>query len=474
MIPDRILLPLIVASALFMETLDSTVLATSLPAIAADFGESPIHLKLALTSYLLSLAVFIPASGWVADRFGARNVFRVALLIFILASIACGLSTSIGEIVAARVAQGIGGAMMVPVGRLVILRSVKKSELVGALAWFTVPALLGPVLGPPLGGFITTYFDWRWIFWINVPVGLLGILLATLFFPDIRGELREKFDGRGFLLAGVGLATFVTGLTTIGLGVLPAGWVVGLVAIGISLLAGYVWHSRRVANPILDLRLLRLVTFRSSFTGGLLFRIGVGALPFLLPLLLQLAFGMTPFELGMITLATAAGSMAMKFIAAPILRRLGFKTVLIATALIASVFTLTLIAFTSSTPVGVMVAVLLVGGFFRSLQFTSLNSIAYDEVPANRISRASAMMSVMQQLGVSIGISVAAISLTLTSGGDPVVRSDFAIPFVVIALIAASSTLVYRRLPANAGSEMSGHRRPVLTETDVIEVPEPR
>ncbi len=474
MIPDRILLPLIVASALFMETLDSTVLSTSLPAIAADFGESPIALKLALTSYLLSLAVFIPASGWVADRFGARLVFRLALFIFIAASVACGLSNSIGEIVAARVAQGIGGAMMVPVGRMVILRSVKKSELVGALAWLTVPALIGPMLGPPLGGFITTYWDWRWIFWINVPVGILGIVLATLYFPDIRGEKRERFDTRGFFLAGVGLAAFVTGSTTIGLDVVPLPWVAALLVIGVALLAAYVRHSRRVANPILDLRLLRLTTFRIGISGGLLFRIGVGALPFLLPLLLQLAFGMTAFQSGLITLASAAGAMAMKFIAAPILRRFGFKRVLIASALIGAGFSLVLTSFSAATPVAVMVAVLLVGGFFRSLQFTSVNSMAYDEVPAERMGRASAMASMAQQLGLSIGISVAAMTLNATSGGGDIVRADFVIPFVVIALIAASAILIYRRLPADAGEEMSGHRRAVITDPEVIEMPAPR
>lgn len=474
MIPDRILLPLIVASALFMETLDATVLATALPAIADDFGESPINLKLALTSYLLSLAVFIPASGWLADRFGVRLIFRAALIIFTLASIACGLSNSMGELVAARVVQGIGGAMMVPVGRLVILRSVKKSELVGALAWFTVPALLGPVLGPPLGGFITTYFDWRWIFWINIPVGIAGVVLSTIFFPDIRAEERERFDTRGFFLLGFGLATFVTGSTTIGLGVLPTAVVISLLVVGATLLALYVWHSRRVPSPIIDLRLLRLTTFRASIAGGFLFRMGAGALPFLLPLMLQLAFGMTPFESGAVTFVMAIGSIAMKFVAVPILRQFGFKRVLIASALMTGAFTAAPATFTPATPIAVMVAILMIGGFVRSLQFTSLNSIAYDEVPAERVSRASAMTSVVQQLAMSVGISVAAISLSLTSSGDEIVRGDFIVPFLLIALIGAASFFVYWRLPTSAGEEISGHRRQVMTETDVVDVPDRR
>ncbi|MGD9740984.1 MAG: MFS transporter, partial [Bauldia sp.] len=279
MIPNRILLPLIVACALFMENLDATVLSTALPTIAAEFGESPIHMKLALTSYLLSLAVFIPASGWLADRFGVRLVFRAALVVFTVSSLLCGLSGSIGELVAARVAQGIGGAMMVPVGRLVILRSVKKSEVVQAFAWLTIPALIGPVVGPPLGGFITTYFDWRWIFWINIPIGILGLILATIFFPDIRDEKPERFDARGFFLVAFGLATFVTGSTSLGLGVIPPWLVATLLAVGAVLLAGYILHALRVPAPILDLRLLKLKTFRASIIGGFLFRMGIGATP---------------------------------------------------------------------------------------------------------------------------------------------------------------------------------------------------
>jgi EmrB/QacA subfamily drug resistance transporter len=474
MIPDRILLPLIVASALFMETLDATVLSTALPAIAADFGESPITLKLALTTYLLSLAVFIPASGWIADRFGVRLVFRLALVVFTLASIACGLSNSIGELVAARVVQGIGGAMMVPVGRLVILRSVKKSELVAALAWFTVPALIGPVLGPPLGGFITTYLEWRWIFWINVPVGILGVVLATIFFPDIRGETKERFDGLGWFLAGAGLATFVTGSTSIGLGVLPYALVFVLLAVGAALLAGYVWHSRRTQNPILDLGLLRHATFRASIVGGLLFRVGVGATPFLMPLMLQLAFGMTPFESGAVTFVMAFGAIVMKFLAGPILRWFGFRSILIATALVAALFTAAPAAFTITTPVAMMVVVLLVGGFFRSLQFTSLNAIAYDEVSTESISRASALSSVVQQLGMSIGISVAAMALSATSSGDAIVRADFILPFVLTGVISAVAAFAYWRLPTGAGAEISGHRRQVIAEADAVEIPPQR
>ncbi|MCB1497456.1 MAG: MFS transporter [Bauldia sp.] len=459
--PDRILLPLIVACALFMENLDATVLSTALPAIAKDFDANPIHLKLALTSYLLAIAIFIPASGWLADRHGARLVFRLAILTFVTGSILCGLSSSIPEIVAARIVQGIGGSMMVPVGRLVILRSIDKRDLVGSLAWLTVPALIGPVMGPPVGGFITTYFEWRWIFWINVPVGVLGLVLATLYIPDIRGADRPRFDARGFALAGLGLALFMSGSTTLGLDLLPLGYVFAMLAGGGALLLAYIAHSRRVAAPIIDLSLFRIHTFRTSMVGTMLFRIGVGATPFLLPLLLQLGFGMTPFRSGMITFAAAIGALAMKFAAPPILRRHGFRSVLVVNAVVAGLFVMLPAAFVPTTPVWLMTGLLLVGGFFRSLQFTSVNALAFADIPPDRMSRATTMTSVAQQLALSIGISVGAIMVQLTSAatGGEIAASSFWPAFLVVGMLTTASTVPFMRLAHDAGHEMSGHRR---------------
>jgi EmrB/QacA subfamily drug resistance transporter len=254
----RYFVTLIVAVALFMETMDSTVIATSLPAIAADLHQDPIALKLALTSYLLSLAVFIPLSGWMADRFGARTVFRAAIVVFTLGSALCGFAQGLGDFVLFRVIQGMGGAMMVPVGRLVILRTVPKAELISALAWLTIPALMGPVIGPPLGGFITTYISWRWIFWINIPVALLGIALITRFIPDVREKTSTGFDLRGFLLIGPGLSLFLTGITLMGLGLVDQQTVVALTLGGAALLAAYVWHAFRDPEPIIDLKLLAI------------------------------------------------------------------------------------------------------------------------------------------------------------------------------------------------------------------------
>jgi len=314
------LIPLIVATALFMENMDSTVIATSLPAIAADIGTSPLTLKLAITSYLLSLAVFIPASGWTADRFGARMVFAIAVAVFMAGSIGCAMSSSVTDFVIARILQGMGGAMMTPVGRLVLLRSVDKSALVNAMAWVTVPALIGPVIGPPLGGFITTYFSWHWIFLINIPIGLVGIVLALKFIDPIRGELPERFDLYGMMLSGVGLGGIAFGLSVAGLNLLPWPIVAGLVGIGAISMTLYVMHARKTGSPVLDFGLLRLPTMRASIIGGFLFRLGIGALPFLLPLLMQVGFGLSPFKSGLVTFGSSLGAMGMKALAARIIR----------------------------------------------------------------------------------------------------------------------------------------------------------
>src|SRR6201982_795325 len=272
------LIPLIVATALFMENMDSTVIATSLPAIAADIGTSPLTLKLAITSYLLSLAVFIPASGWTADRFGARIVFSVAVAVFMVGSIGCAISTSVTDFVIARILQGMGGAMMTPVGRLVLLRSVDKSALVNAMAWVTVPALIGPIIGPPLGGFITTYFSWHWIFLINIPIGLVGIVMALKFIDPIKSIDPEPFDLYGLLLAGVGLAGIAFGLSVAGLNLLPWSVVAALVGVGSISMTLYILHARRVGSPVLDFSMLRLLTLRAAIIGGSLFRLGTRAL----------------------------------------------------------------------------------------------------------------------------------------------------------------------------------------------------
>ncbi len=454
---------LIVACAIFMETLDGTVISTSLPAIAADLHQDPITLKLALTSYLLSLAIFIPASGWAADRFGARTIFRLAILVFTFGSILCGVSSTLLEFIGARMVQGLGGAMMVPVGRLVLLRSVDRSEMVPALAYIMIPALLGPMVGPPIGGFVTTYLHWRWIFFINVPIGALGILLVSLFIKNIRAEEAWPLDVKGFVLLGSGLAALVFGVTVIGRGLVGTAVVLGLIGASALLLGTYVLHARKVAFPILDLRLLAIPTFRASILGGSLFRIGVGALPLLLPLMLQIGFGMDAFQSGSVTFISSAGAMLMKATATPLLRFFGFRRILIFDALLSAGFFASYGFFTPATPVIIMMGLLLVGGFVRSLEFTSLNAIAYAEIDSAEMSRATSFTAVAQQLSLSLGIAVGAFVIEMAQsarGAAELTATDFRWAFVVVAVISASSIVSFLRLPSDAGVSLVGQRRP--------------
>jgi EmrB/QacA subfamily drug resistance transporter len=455
------LIPLIVATALFMENMDSTVIATSLPAIAADIGTSPLTLKLAITSYLLSLAVFIPASGWTADRFGARAVFSIAIAVFMIGSIGCALSSSVTDFVIARIVQGAGGAMMTPVGRLVLLRSIDKSALVNAMAWVTVPALVGPVIGPPLGGFITTYFTWHWIFLINIPIGLLGIFMALRYIDPIRSEDPERFDLLGLILAGIGLGGIAFGLSVAGLNLLPWTIVVALIAVGSISMTLYVIHAKRTASPVLDFMLMRLPTLRASIIGGFLFRLGIGALPFLLPLLMQVGFGLSPFKSGLVTFASAVGAMGMKTLAARIIRTFGFRNIMTINAIVSSVFLAACALFTASTPLLLIMIILVVGGFFRSLQFTAINTVAYAEVEPAQMSRATTLVSVNQQLAISAGVAVGAFSVETTMLLHHVSElnaADFAPAFIVVAIISAVSTWFFYQMPDDAGHEISGRK----------------
>jgi len=469
------LIPLIVATALFMENMDSTVIATSLPAIAADIGTSPLTLKLAITSYLLSLAVFIPASGWTADRFGARAVFSIAIAVFLVGSIGCALSSSVTNFVIARIVQGIGGAMMTPVGRLVLLRSIDKSALVNAMAWVTVPALVGPVIGPPLGGFITTYLSWHWIFLINIPIGLLGIFMALRYIDPIRSVDPERFDLYGLVLAGIGLGGIAFGLSVAGLNLLPWPIVIALVAIGSISMTLYVIHARRTASPVLDFSLLRLPTMRASIIGGFLFRLGIGSLPFLLPLLMQVGFGLSPLRSGLVTFASAVGAMGMKTLAARIIRTFGFRNIMTINAIVSSVFLAACALFTISTPLLLIMILLVVGGFFRSLQFTAINTVAYAEVDLAKMSRATTLVSVNQQLAVSAGVAVGAFSVETTMlvhhVSDPS-AADFAPAFIVVSIISAISAYFFYQMPVDAGHQISGRGVVVVANPEPDAEPE--
>ncbi|GAB2897966.1 MFS transporter [Uliginosibacterium flavum] len=463
-IPKHILVPMIVACALFMENMDSTVIATSLPTIARDLHEDPIALKLALTSYLLSLAVFIPISGWMADRFGSRTVFRSAICVFMAGSILCALSGSLVGFVAARFVQGMGGAMMVPVGRLVVLRSTTKAEMVRALSYLTIPALIGPVIGPPLGGFISTYFHWRWIFFINIPISIIGLVMAGRHIENLRDEFVQPLDWSGFLLSALGLSALMLGLATAGrhLVSLPVA-LAGIVA-GVLLVSAYVWTARSKLHPLLNLGLLQIPTFRIGVVAGFFFRIGIGAIPFLLPLFLQLGFGLSSFESGLLTCASAVGALFMKTMAARILQRFGFRRVLIWNTVVAAASLMLIGVFTSHTPHALITVVLLIGGCFRSLQFTSLNALAYADIERPQMSQATSLASVVQQLAAGMGVTVGAFALQgsgFLQGHASVVAADFPPAFIVIALVSLSSLIWLRTLVRNAGAAISGHGRPL-------------
>ncbi|MFT4054106.1 MAG: MDR family MFS transporter [Novosphingobium sp.] len=453
---------LIIASALFMEFVDATVLATALPTMAQDFGVRPQEMSVALTSYLLALAIFIPASGSLADRYGSRTVFRTAILLFVLGSLACGQSPSLEMMVASRFLQGMGGAMMIPVGRLVLLRSVAKRDMVNAMSWLLVPALIGPILGPPLGGFIVTYLDWRWIFYINLPMGALGFWLVGRYIANIREEEPGRFDTRGFVFSGLSLGCLLFGFEMVsrpGEGAMAS----SLVAIGLIAGAFYVRHALHKEGAILDLALLRDPTFRLSVIAGSITRITQGAQPFLLPLMMQVGLGFSAAKSGTITVATAIGSLAMKSFAPRVLRRFGFRKALIWNGVIATGGYAICGLFGPSWPTWAMFGVLVLCGFFMSFQFTAYNTIAYDGVDKRHMSSATAFYSTFQQLMLSLGICTAAMALhlaMLVNGNSAPTLRDFSAAFWVVTAISLTATIWNLRFAKDAGAEISGHADP--------------
>jgi EmrB/QacA subfamily drug resistance transporter len=455
-----------------MEMLDSTVISTALPAIARSMHEDPIRLNLAITAYLLSLAVFIPISGWMADRFGAGKIFRSAIVIFTMGSILCGLTNSLPQLVLARIIQGFGGAMMVPVGRVVVLKTVEKSDLVTAMSYLTVPAVLGPVVGPPVGGFIVTYYSWRWIFYFNVPIGIAGFILVTLYIENTREDDVPPLDFLGFLLSGFGLAGLVFGFESIGRGIIPPLFVATLFVGGALCVFLYWLHARRHPSPIIDLALIRIPTFAAATLGGGLSRIGIGALPFLLAMLLQLVFGLSPFASGMLTFTSAAGALFMKLTATPIIRRMGFRSVLIHNGIISGFILMSYALFRPETSHLIIVGAFLCGGFFRSLQFTALNALAYADVPSSLMSNASSLSSMAQQFFLSFGVALAALILHFSIAGHPesALRAiNFTPAFIINGVLSIAAVFFFLPLDHHAGAEVSGRHAPPLIVPQAIE-----
>ncbi len=452
---------MIVGSAIVMQQLDSTAITTALPQMVVSLHTDPVRLSVAVTAYLLSLAVFVPVSGWAADRYGGRTIFRAAIALFTLGSICCGFSQNVVELTAARVLQGFGGAMMVPVGRLVLFRSVEKATLIGTMAYLQVPAQLGPVLGPPVGGFITSYFSWRWIFWVNVPLGLIGIALVTIFFDNPKEDTRRPLDWIGFVLTGASLFCIMYGIEAIGRSRGEFSSVVVLLVIGGVLGALALRHLLHAKHPLLDLSIFRIPTFQVSITGGSLFRAGAGTLVFLLPLLLQVVFGLSAFTSGSITFATALGSMSMKVAARFALRRFGFRTVMIVDTVI-SAATIFMCAFINAAmPVVLIFGYLLIAGFFQSLQFTATQAMTYADVEQPQMSTATSIAGMTQQLSRGFGISVVAVILNLSMaarGAASLGSIDFIVAFGSAAVMALLCIPFCWSLPADAAAEVSGHK----------------
>jgi EmrB/QacA subfamily drug resistance transporter len=452
---------MIVGSAIIMQQIDSTVITTALPQMAISLKADPVRLSVAVTAYLLSLAVFVPVSGWAADRFGGRTIFRAAIALFTVGSILCGLSGNLIELTAARVLQGFGGAMMVPVGRLVLFRSLEKAALIGTMAYLQVPAQLGPVLGPPIGGFITTYFSWRWIFLVNVPLGLLGIVLVTAFFDNPKEEARRPLDWIGFVLTGGAAFCIMYGIEAVGRGRGELAQAIVLLVLGVVLGALSLRHLWRAKHPLLDLSVFRIATFQASIFGGSLFRAGAGTLAFLLPLLLQVVFGLSAFASGSITFATAAGSISMKVTARPIIRRFGFRNVLLVNGVISAATIAMCGFFTAATPLSLIFVLLLIAGFFQSLQYTATQAMTYADVDAPQMSTATSIASMTQQLSRGFGIACVAALLHLSlgwRGAGALGTADFRVAFAGAAAVALLGLFYGWTLRPDAAAEVSGHR----------------
>jgi EmrB/QacA subfamily drug resistance transporter len=441
---------LLVAGALFMEILDATIIVPAIPAIAASFNVSAVDVNVAISAYLLTVAVLIPASGWVADRFGIRPVFLGAIAVFTLASVGCALSVSLPMLVAMRVLQGVGGAMMVPVGRLAVLRFSAKSHLVRAIALLTWPALTAPVVAPVLGGAIATVGSWRWIFFVNIPIGIIGLLFAAKLIRGAPAQMVSPLDWRGLVLLGTGMAAALIALEHIR--VSGTDWpLVGVgLAVAVALLAAALWHLRRTTSPLVRLSVLRVRTLRITVSGGSLYRLVITAVPFLLPLLFQLEFGWSPFAAGLMVAALFVGNLTIKPITTPLMRRFGIKRVLLVNALLSVAWFGLLAALDTQTPVALIAAVLYVSGALRSIGFTAYNSLAFADVDGDELTHANTLNATVQELAAGLGIAIAALLLT--------VLTSYAWTFLVLGALLAVTLVETLRLPGDAGAHVSGTR----------------
>ena len=453
------LLPWLVAVAFFMESLDTTILNTAVPVISEALKVAPLSMKAVLASYTLSLAVFIPISGWMADRFGTRRVFASAIGLFTLGSFLCGISNNIHLLVACRILQGCGGAMMVPVGRLTLVRTFAKSELIQAMSFVAIPALVGPMLGPIAGGLIVGYLHWRFIFFVNIPIGLIGLLMVYLHLPDYREENTKPLDIVGLILFGSGVALLSYVLEIFGEHTLGTGQILGLLAVSLSLIGAYLFHASEIAYPLLRLSLFRIRTFSAAVSGSFFTRLGIGGVPFLLPLLYQVGLGFTPVQSGLLIMPQALASMTTKFLLPKILNRLGYRGVLVSNTVILGLLLLFFATIGPHTPVWIIVIQAFCYGFFTSLQYTSMNTLVYADVTEQETSSASSIASTMQQMSISFGVATAGLATAFFVPRDHTNPLEMIHgvheALVLLGVFTILSTVIFSKLKSGDGQNVS-------------------
>ena len=443
-----------------MEMLDATAISTALPKMAHDFQSNVVHLSAGITSYTIMLAVFIPISGWIADRFGAKRVFNTAIISFVLASIVCGLCRNLPSFVVARVFQGTAGALMVPVGRLIVLKHTAKKDLVNAIGYIAWAGLLGPIIGPVLGGFFTTYFSWHWIFFINIPFGMLALWLVRRYIPDMEAENIRPLDLVGFIISGAGLAGIMVGTEMIGASEGNYTKPVLVLLASFALMGLSVWHARRTKFPLIDYSVLKIKTFSVTVYSGTITRMVINVAPFILPLMLQLGFGLSPFHAGILYMANMLGAMSMKPISIWITRKFNFKAILIGNGLVLSLITLTTSLLSIQTPLWLVGIVFFSSGFIRSLQFTALNTLAYADISSERLSNANTLYNTAQQMALGMGIALGAVALHVAAahnhGTGHYQMADFSLALQGISVLSLFSLIEYFKISKTDGNNLRG------------------